>query len=182
MQVFGHFGKVWKKQKVHTRFGTKKIGGQSSIIFSWKFRVKFDDESHFWFSQNFAGKRFHISLPECYMWLSSSRLLSVICGYPHLKQLLRRHKKQFSDSFLELNNKMNDWNMFYMWYTYTPLTLFTLFAPFTLFDWDCAENHSKYAVKQTDFKCFFPIVIIGYLFPWKTFKTFDMVWVFAWIV
>jgi hypothetical protein len=31
--------------------------------------------------------------------------LSVICGYPHLKQLFRRHKKQFSGLFLELNHK-----------------------------------------------------------------------------
>jgi hypothetical protein len=29
----------------------------------------------------------------------------------------------------------------YMWYT--PFSSF--------FDWNCAENHSKYAVKQTDF-------------------------------
>jgi hypothetical protein len=34
-----------------------------------------------------------------------NRFLSVICGYLHLKQLFRRHKKQFSDFFLELDNK-----------------------------------------------------------------------------
>jgi hypothetical protein len=33
------------------------------------------------------------------------RFLSVICGYPHFKQLFRRHKKQFSDLFLEFDNK-----------------------------------------------------------------------------
>jgi hypothetical protein len=42
-------------------------------------------------------------LTENLIW--TTRFLSVICGYLQLKQLFRRHKKQFSDLFLELDNK-----------------------------------------------------------------------------
>jgi hypothetical protein len=100
----------------------------------------------------------------------TTRFLSAICGYPHLKQLFRRHKKQFSDLFLELDNKL----MIEICSNTCDTHLLLVF-----FDWNRAKNHSIYAVKHTDFIVFFPIVIIVYLFLWKTFKTFDMIWVFA---
>jgi hypothetical protein len=40
-------------------------------------------------------------------------------------------------------------------------------------------NMMKVFTRPTSASDFFPIVIIGCLFLWKTFKTFDMVWVFA---
>jgi hypothetical protein len=83
--------------------------------------------------------------------------------------ILIRHKKQFSDLFLDLDN---EWMIEICSNTCDTHLLL-------VFYWNCAENHSKYAVEQTDFVVFFSIVIIGYLFLWKTFETFDMVWVFA---
>jgi hypothetical protein len=55
------------------------------------------------------------------------------------------------------------------------LKIHVIHTVYTFFDWNCAKTHSKYPVKQSDFIVFFPIVIIGYLFLWKTLKTFDMV-------
>jgi hypothetical protein len=85
-------------------------------------------------------------------------VLSVICGYPHLKQLFRRHKKQFNDFFLELDSK-------WMIVICSNTRFSTRIVPKTTQDMQLNERILK---------CFFPIVIIGYLFLSKTFKTFNI--------
>jgi hypothetical protein len=71
-----------------------------------------------------------ISLLECYMWLSSS------------KATIQETQKTYSWNLI-----MNEW------LKYIQIHLIHTFYSF--FDWNCAENHSKYAVKQTDFIVFF---------------------------
>jgi hypothetical protein len=90
------------------------------------------------------------------------RFLIVICGYPHLRQLFRRHKKLFSNLFLELDNK---------WTIETCSN--TCDTHLLLVFWlELCQNHSKDAVKQTHFIVFFPIGYNWLSFSMENFQNF----------